>query len=223
MLGPKRGGSRTSTPASNNLVARGPKKKMVLDILLEYEANYLLKGYTNEQLTELHQKLFDLERELCHALDLGGDVSEVIGAKMENKVMWFYVRWEDNECSFVPATVLNRISPDKVIQYYEGILQFQPTPDKEVERGAEKLLSNGTSLIDTSVNRALQEQRRKPSPSRATEPPANPPNNQEPAKRFAPGKSFRTMNCTGCSILLQYPEGTKAIKCPVCNTVMHAR
>jgi len=205
--------------------------------LLDYEATYLLKGYTNEQLTELHQKLFDLERELCHSLELDGEVAEVIGAKMENKVMWFYVRWEDNECSFVPATILNRISPEKVIQYYESILQFQPTPEKDIERGTEKLLSSGNSLMDASVNRAIREQeRRKPSPSRDPPPNNNTSNvgssstggsgSSEPiVKRpFIQGqKNFRTMNCTGCSILLQYPEGTKAIKCPVCNTVMHAR
>jgi len=33
---------------------------------------------------------------------------------------------------------------------------------------------------------------------------------------------FVTVNCTGCLILLQYPEGTKSkIKCPACNTIMH--
>lgn len=224
LIGPRR--AARSAPSTTN-APRAPRKKMILDVLLEYDAQQLVKGYNHDQLSEIHSKVFDLEKELCHALDLDGTIDQVIGAKVEEKVMWFYVKWEDGEHSFVPATILNRIAADKVIQYYEGILQFQPAPQTEAPdgRGVDKLLANSNVLMDTNVNRVLKEQRKK-SPPRMEPPTTNnnpaPNNNPADPKRYGQ-KSFRTMNCTGCNILLQYPEGTKAIKCPVCNTVMHAR
>lgn len=223
-MGSKRG---RGTTTGGNGASRGPRKKMILDVLLEYESDHLLKGYNHEQLTELHSKIFELEKEVALALDLTGEVDTVLGAKMDAKVMWFYVRWEDGECSFVPATVLNKISPDKVIQYYESIMQFQPA-DPEAP------IPEPKPRPETKLTRE-PESRKPPTPPRTKmEENVPPPNvdsrsasadSKRPAPAFTPGptKSFRTMNCTGCNILLQYPEGTKAIKCPVCNTVMHAR
>eukprot|EP01127_Copromyxa_protea_P008051 TRINITY_DN1836_c0_g1_i1.p1 TRINITY_DN1836_c0_g1~~TRINITY_DN1836_c0_g1_i1.p1 ORF type:complete len:154 (-),score=28.55 TRINITY_DN1836_c0_g1_i1:31-492(-) len=150
---------------------------------------------------------------------------------MEKQTMWFYVRWDDNECSFVPSQVLNRMAPDKVIQYYEGILQFQPGPEnKDTPRGTDHLLKNlGSSggIMDRQVKEELQSkppQQQTPQqpqpPQQKSAPSPRPPPQQPPANKAPP--TFRTMNCTGCNILLQYPDGTKAIKCPVCNTVMAA-
>lgn len=50
---------------------------------------------------------------------------------------WFFVKWEGGENSFIPANVLNRIAPEKVIQYYESVLQFLPNPNpkEDPEKG----------------------------------------------------------------------------------------
>lgn len=200
-------------------------------MLIDGEPTQLLRGYTTDQLNELFDKIHDLESELGRLLDYGSDVQEIIGAKMDKQTMWFYVRWEDNECSFIPAQVLNRMAPEKVIQYYEGILQFQPHPDnKDTVRGTERLLKSlGTSggIMDTQVKTELrqskglhQQQPQHPQPPAKPSPTPRQPSQQPQQQATKQQSPFRTMHCTGCNILLQYPEGTKAIKCPVCNTVM---
>lgn len=60
-----------------------------------------------------------------------------VGAKLDGKVMWFSVKWEGGETSFIPANVLNRIAPEKVIQYYESILQFLPNPNADSDSNKE--------------------------------------------------------------------------------------
>lgn len=196
--------------------AQGTRKKLALDVLVENEPNQLLKGYTSDQLNELFDKIHDLEGELSRLLDYGGEVQEIIGAKMDKQTMWFYVRWDDSETSFIPAQVLNRMAPDKVIQYYENRLQFRSSPDKDNVRGTESLLRTlGTSgAMDTSVKNDLRNNKPSPTP----QPKPNPPKQTTPPTLVK--QHYRTSHCTGCQILLQYPEGTKAIKCPVCNTVM---
>jgi LSD1 subclass zinc finger protein len=158
--------------------------------LLDNEPRQLLKGYTTDQLHELWHKVHEVGGELDSVLD-EADVQEILGAKMEDKTLWFYVRWGNNECSFIPAQALNHFAPAKVIQYYEGLLQFQPGTEKE-------------------------------QPPKQTKPPVQ--RNMAPTKpqpQLQPRTSpYNTMNCSGCDVLLQYPEGTKAIKCPVCNTIM---
>jgi LSD1 subclass zinc finger protein len=202
----------------------GTRKKLPLDVIVDNEPSQLLKGYSTDQLNEIFDKIQDLEGELSRLLDYG-EVQEIIGAKMDKQTMWFYVRWDDNECSFIPAQVLNRMAPDKVIQYYEGILQFQPAPEnKDSIRGTDRLLKSlGSSggLVDRQVKDEIRQNKpHHPPPQQQNKPtgPTRPPQPKPPQA----GGPFRTMNCTGCNILLQYPEGTKAIKCPVCNTVMQA-
>lgn len=207
---------------------------MALDVLVENEPGQLLKGYSTDQLNELYDKVHELEGELSRQLDYGGEVQEVIGAKMDKQSMWFYVRWDDDECSFIPAQVLNRTSPEKVIQYYESILQFQPSPEiKDTIRGADRLLKNlgSSSIMDRQVKEEMRQNKAAPPPQpKQTNPPRQPhqqqhqPQPQQTQPPKAPTQNpFCTMNCTGCGILLQFPEGTKAIKCPVCNTVMAAQ
>jgi len=102
-------------------------KRLPLDLLYEETPAQLIKGYSNDQLRELHEKIKDLESEVVKALEYDSEVQEIIGAKLEQKKLWFYVKWEGGEKSFVPSYVLNRLSPDKVIQYYENILEFRQT------------------------------------------------------------------------------------------------
>eukprot|EP01126_Amoeba_proteus_P001597 TRINITY_DN10477_c0_g1_i1.p1 TRINITY_DN10477_c0_g1~~TRINITY_DN10477_c0_g1_i1.p1 ORF type:complete len:184 (-),score=35.15 TRINITY_DN10477_c0_g1_i1:264-815(-) len=171
-------------------------------------------------------------------------VQEIVGAKKEDGMVWFYVKWSDTvEPSFVPSSAMNRIAPDKVIQYYERILQFQPgTENPCAKNPTSPTINNNLNHVNGSSERLNsreedvklpkspslplkqlqppQTPHLQPSPPSQHQPP-QPQGNMQPSQRQT-RLSFRTMNCTGCSILLQYPEGTKAIKCPVCNTVMGA-
>jgi len=58
-------------------------------------------------------------------------VAAVLSVKKDNGVLWFYVQWESEMRSFIPARVLNKIAPEKVIEYYEGLLTFQPDKEKK--------------------------------------------------------------------------------------------
>jgi len=250
------------TPDARN----GPRKKLPLDALLNQNVPDLLSGYTKEELNELQEKISELGSEILEVLEFD-EVEEIIGVKIDNESLWFYVRWEDNDCSFVPAKILHKIAPTKVIKFYENRLQFASSPNtkKEDPTGVENLqlrIPNGGDIVDKLTSRMfaerqieeqqreqqlllLQQQQPPPQPQQPsrdgpprigtnipsssqgvpplkkpkTEFPGN-PNNGIPK---AGQKNFRKMSCTGCGILLQYPENTKAIKCPACSTVMHAR
>jgi len=202
----KRVKPQASTPAKGKLA--GKRKKLPLDPLLESEPSQLLKGYSADQIQELFYVTHELGAELEKVLELEGEVKEILGCKMDNKTMWFYVKWDSNDTSFVPARVLNRFAPSKVIQYYESVLQFQPGP------GPDK------SKVNLPQRPELKKHEPQP-PQPPQQPPQPPPQQTHPLAN--PPPLFHTTNCAGCSILLQYPEGTKAIKCPVCNSVMAVR
>jgi len=218
---------------------------------LSKSSQQLLKGYTTEELGEMFEKVADLEAEIGELLETEPEIDTILGSKMDNQTLWFYVRWGDKECSFIPAKALSKIAPEKVIKYYESILNFNPTKKEETSFGLDSLqhLPDG----DKTANRLLtqrenrprllpQTQLQSPQPQpQLIQPQQSQPQLQQPpplqtkkdknndfllpssSNNGQKAKSFRTMNCTGCSILLQYPEGTKAIKCPSCNTVMQAR
>lgn len=171
------------------------RKKLPLDVILDNEPRQLLRGYNNDQLHDLFLKVHEVGGELDRILDTEGEVKEILGTKMEGKTMWFYVKWDNNQASFIPARVLNRFAPNKVIQYYESILQFQPGPEEE------------------QPNKPVKTP---PLPNKPQPKPTN--QNHPPVVEIRP--NFHTIHCTGCSILLQYPDGTKAIKCPICNSIM---
>jgi len=241
----------------------GPRKKLPLDALLNQNVTELLSGYTMEELNELQDKISELGSEILEALEFDVEVEEIIGVKLDNESLWFYVRWEDNDCSLVPSKILHKIAPAKVIKFYENRLQFaSPNNKKEEPTGVENLqlrIPNGGEFVDKLTSRMLaerqieeqreqqllllQQQQQQQQPARdgpnrigtnitssqgpplkkikTDFPPTSSPNNGIP--KAGQQKNFRKMNCTGCGILLQYPENTKAIKCPACSTVMHAR
>lgn len=86
------------------------------------------------------------------------------------------------------------------MKYYESRLQFLPSPpDPTAPVGLSTLLHKSKeeerSFVDQKPNKPKQQ------------PPA--PKPQAPQRNAASfQKRFRTMNCQGCQILLQYPEGT---------------
>jgi LSD1 subclass zinc finger protein len=215
-------------------------KKLPLDVFFE-DTHSLIKGYSSEQLRDLLDKIKDLESAVDRALDYDNEVQEILGAKLEGKVMWFSVKWGGGEKSFIPAHVLNRIAPEKVIQYYESVLQFLPNPnpkdDAENKEGSDMREENDW---DESTPQKFS---RTESSDRRNVPLNNNNNNNNNNKggsrssrerrtpeelnsmTFVPPKvnrttQFKKINCSGCSILLQYPEGTKVIKCPSCHAIM---
>jgi len=210
-------------------------KKLPLDVFFE-DTNALIKGYSSEQLRDLLDKIKDLESAVDRALDYDNEVQEILGAKLEGKVMWFSVKWGGGEKSFIPAHVLNRIAPEKVIQYYESVLQFLPNPNPTNKQTLDSENKEGPDDWDES--NPPQKFSRTESSDRRNVPMNNINNNNNKggsrsrrtpdelgSMTFVPPKvnrttQFKKINCSGCSILLQYPEGTKVIKCPSCNAIM---
>jgi len=223
----------TSTSSTRKL----ERKRLPLDVLLHKESN-LLQEYTNkEELEDVCEKLQDLQEEILQALNLDGDIDKVIGAKMDKNRLWFYVQWEDenDEFAYVPASIVNKIAPDKVIKYYESILTFPSSSPaaKEEAIGVDKLQKRvSDSITDKKVNWQIDRERAKER-ERERERQSQLMGNglktqtqtQSTLMQQLAQKTFRprTMNCTGCNVLLQYPEGTKVIKCPKCHAVMHSR
>jgi hypothetical protein len=79
--------------------------------------------------------------------------------------MWFFVKWEGGSTSFVPARQLNKIAPNKVIQYYESIVQYQRVeqkitsePGKNREREEEiKIDDYSFENLPQSVQKKIEE------------------------------------------------------------------
>jgi len=251
------------------IIPKKSGKRLALDLLYEESPSHLLKGYSNEQLRELHEKIKDLESEVVKSLDYDNEVQDLIGAKIEEQKLWFYVKWEGGEKSFIPAHVLNRIAPDKVIVYYENILEFRQAPTKDNEEGKtiryrpnreeekaadnekekteefkpdETYSSKELSNMADSKERELSERdklrtrsqhssnyNQKYGINKTTDIKVENQNEEKNSdknqdKRWsAPLKDgFQTRNCTHCDVLLQFRPGvgTKAIRCPVCQTIM---
>jgi len=232
--------SRGEAPMPQQKKTRGgDRSKKSLDFLFDTSvSNALLQGYSPDQLKELQDRLKDIQTEVIRNLDYDNDIREVIGAKLDGKSMWFCVKWEGGETSFIPSNIIQRIAPNKVIEYYENIVQFVPQIEeselvkvKEEVVGVENLnefIASGRNepMIDSNVNRILErrqildrpviqrddrERNRGESNRISFERPQNKP--KSPA-------IVKTMHCTGCGIKLKFPGGTKLIKCPSCNHIM---
>jgi len=230
--------SNKSTSRSN------PQKKKPLDDLLTKNPQSLVKGYSTKELQELYTKVASMEREIGQFVDHTPQVASVLSVKKDNGSLWFYVQWDSTSKSFVPARVLNKIAPDKVIEYYESVLTFQPDkitePDKLKEESQptdmqtdtpqkqDEPKTSSTPSLEPSKNSLnidqTQHKDEKPFPIRQPHKPQKPNQPLPQSQTIPPAKpsGFVTVNCTGCMILLQYPEGTKSkIKCPACSTIMH--
>jgi LSD1 subclass zinc finger protein len=172
----KRSATTRSKDASNsqqnsNKKAKGgsgDRSKKSLDFLFDGPNDSLLQGYTPDQLKELQERLKDLQTEVIRNLDYDNEIREVIGAKLDGKSMWFCVKWVGGETTFIPANIINRIAPNKVIEYYESIVQFAPQIDSNEVRVKEEVIGVGNlndriisagrnePMIDSKVSNILQ-------------------------------------------------------------------
>jgi LSD1 subclass zinc finger protein len=221
----------------------GERSKKSLDFLLiESPSNdILLQGYSPDQLKELQDRLKDLQTELIRNLDYDNEIREVIGAKLDGKSMWFCVKWAGGETSFIPANIINRIAPNKVIEYYESIVSYVPhvTEETELVKVNEEVVGLGNlndfinstgrndPMIDSNVNRILERSEILDRPVHRDERNRGErENNNNSIERPVVNKPkssavvAKTMHCTGCGIKLKFPGGTKLIKCPACNHIM---
>jgi LSD1 subclass zinc finger protein len=241
-------GESSSTPAPQQKKTRGggggERSKKSLDFLLfESPSNdTLLQGYSPEQLKELQERLKEVQTEVIRNLDYDNEIREVIGAKLDGKSMWFCVKWESGETSFIPASIINRIAPNKVIQYYESIVSYIPQMTEEPAKVKEEVIGvanltqfiNSTGrnepMIDSSVSRILerreildrpvvQREDRERNRGGGSDNRENTFSSSNQNKPKSPA-IVKTMHCTGCGIKLKFPGGTKLIKCPSCNHIM---
>lgn len=245
--------SRETAPSSQQKKAKngenrpsGSKKLDFLNDDTSYET--LLSGYTQEQLKELQEKLKDVELEAIRNLGYENDIREVIGAKLDGKNMWFCVKWEGGEVSFIPSNIIQRIAPNKVIEYYESIVKLGPQIDQPEENNNntnnennEKLVKvkeeiigleslnevimggDGDSFIDSQVVRlqGRMEILDRPQQKELEKENREKEKNREVQKPSSKQKvAVKTIHCTGCGVKLQFPAGTKLIKCPNCSHIM---
>jgi hypothetical protein len=68
-----------SQPSKKSRTERGGRKG--LDILFEESAISLCKGYSLEQLRDLHEKIAVLSSEVVHQLDYDFEVQEIVGTQ----------------------------------------------------------------------------------------------------------------------------------------------
>jgi len=234
------------------------QRKKPLDELLSKTPQSLVKGYSSKELQELYMRVASLEQEIGQFVDQTPQVASVLSVKKDNGVLWFYVQWDSEAKSFIPARILNKIAPEKVIEFYEGLLTFQPDKEKK-PLDLDKLQEQSTDMqVDSSQKKQPMSPEAEVKPetptslSRESKPEqkhgaeqAPQPKDEErkPRKQLYTKhqqqqhqhsfqqqllqqqlpKNYHTMNCTGCQILLQYPDGTTAkIKCPACHAIMQA-
>jgi len=225
----------------------GGERSKKLDFIFDRPdpgADSLLQGYSNDQLKELQDRLKEVQTEVIRNLDYDNEIREVIGAKLDGNSMWFCVKWEGGETSFIPSNIINKIAPNKVIEYYENIVQYEPQIEGEPEQakvkeeeviGIENLngLINTTGrnepMIDSKVSRILERREILDRPVMQRDDVRNERNRVEnnsqryverPANKSKTSAVVKTMHCTGCGIKLKFPGGTKLIKCPSCNHIM---
>jgi LSD1 subclass zinc finger protein len=162
----------TSNNQQNNKKAKGTlggdRSKKSLDFLFDSPNDSLLQGYAPDQLKELLERLKDVQTEVIRNLDYDNEIREVIGAKLDGKSMWFCVKWAGGETTFIPANIINKIAPNKVIEYYESIVKFAPQIEPNEVRVKEEVIGVGNlndriisagrnePMIDSRVSQILQ-------------------------------------------------------------------
>jgi len=200
------------------------RKKLPLDVLLQTDFQRLKQEYTKEELEDVNEKLQDIQDEVLQSLSYDHEVEEIIGPKLDKDTLWFYVRWDNNKTALIPASILNRLAPDKVINYYEGILTHSSTP-KEVlgKEGLRKKVS--TSITDKKVAEKQLKEREKQQQLRQLQQAQRQNGTKSDSKQTAPAQQAAkvTMKCVSCSRVLQFPSTAKTIKCPLCSTTMRVQ
>lgn len=80
------------------------------------------------------------------------DVEQIIGAKMVNSQLMFYVKWANSSIyALVPSSIVNKAAPAKVIQFYEARLSFDPSPLQQDQPLSPPQVSSPTSFSETSA------------------------------------------------------------------------
>lgn len=106
------------------------------------------------------------------------------------------------------------------MKYYESRLQFlQTPPDPNAPVGLNSLIKSSEPLVEQPKPKP----KTVPPPKTVPQPNKPQPPRPQPGTGSLPPKRLRTMNCQGCHILLQYPEGTKIIRCPKWSVVSASR
>lgn len=105
------------------------------DIFSEFDSNRrqanLLKAYQTGKYPEADQL---------------PEIEQVLGIKMHAGNLMFYVKWANsNVFAFVPSSIVNRIAPQKVIQYYESKLSFESNGNPTIVDSSNNSSSNTTS------------------------------------------------------------------------------
>jgi len=173
-------------------------------------------------------KLQDIEEEILQSLSYDHEVDVIIGAKMDKDSLWFYVRWDDNKTAFVPAHILNKIAPDKVISYYEGILSFSSTPGETTPIGKESVRKRvANTIMDRKVGKVVekqlkeQEKEKEKQKQKQLQQQQQQQNGKSDPKQATANKL--TIQCLNCARTLQFPSTAKMIKCPLCSTTMNVQ
>jgi hypothetical protein len=104
------------------------------DLLAEYENKEERKR--KEKMTKQKEKikkdekrepesLLEPDKNVKVGFEHGDTVQELIGARMIEGQLTFYVRWKGkNICTYVPAPTMNSKAPQTVIKFYESRLRF---------------------------------------------------------------------------------------------------
>lgn len=196
------------------------RKKLPLDVLLHTDFQKLKQEYTKEELEDVNDKLQDIQDEILQSLSFDHEVEQIIGAKLDKDTLWFYVQWDNSKTSFVPSTIVNKIAPDKVIAYYEGILTFSPTPREVLGKDALKKKVSSTVTDKKVAEKQLKEKEKQQQLQQLQQ--VQRQNGIKEAKQ-PPQPTKVTMKCVSCSRALQFPSSAKTIKCPLCSTTMRVQ
>jgi len=78
------------------------------------------------------------------------EIEQILGAKMVGSQLMFYVKWAGSSVfSMIPSMLVNKISPTKVIQFYEARLSFEPASISDLS--SPHMVSSPSSSETTSV------------------------------------------------------------------------
>jgi hypothetical protein len=114
--------------ANISIQQRKKKQASIVELICQLNTEHLnLEYYSDSELADLFGKVYSVETTISNALGFSKlNCKQILGSKTSNGKQWFLVSWMDfDKPSYVPAPVLHRLAPDKVIQFYEARLKFQ--------------------------------------------------------------------------------------------------
>eukprot|EP01129_Flabellula_baltica_P002332 TRINITY_DN12152_c0_g1_i1.p1 TRINITY_DN12152_c0_g1~~TRINITY_DN12152_c0_g1_i1.p1 ORF type:complete len:274 (+),score=51.17 TRINITY_DN12152_c0_g1_i1:78-899(+) len=166
--------TKRNTNGKNTVRKKKKSQAPVVELISQLDTSQLnFDNYSDNELTDLFEKVTHVEESLSETLGISRlNCKEILGAKVAQEKQWFLVSWYDFERpSFVPAPVMHRLAPEKVIEFYEARLKFGPD-EKSVEEihvePISKLLMKKTKskrrkpkqFIDQTTNEAIHQQQK---------------------------------------------------------------